>query len=148
MTNSNRFRVAAGTLIGYNILGTLLTWAAHLQKAGTGAANAVTGGTQFTGPLILVVIAIAALAVTFSARRRVALVGIFLLALYGAGFAFGEVTELFQHNVGISAGRWDVVLAGSVVGALIGIATAAFALAGLLAARRRAGRPVPQQTAN
>jgi Ca2+/H+ antiporter len=148
MTNSNRFRIAAGTLIGYNILGTLLTWAAHLQKQGTGTANAVTGGTQFTGPLIIVAIAVVALAVTFSDHRRVALTGFFLLALFGAAFAFGEVTELFQHNVGISAGRWDVVLAGSVVGAVMGIATAAIAAAGLLAARRRAGRPVPQQTAN
>jgi len=147
MTNSNRFRIAAGTLIGYNILGTLLTWAAHLQKPGTGAANAVTGGTQFTGPLIIVAIAVVALAVTFSDRRRVALTGVFLLALFGVGFAFGEVTELFEHNVGISAGRWDVVLAGSVIGAVIGIATAALAVAGL-AARRRAARPVPQQTAN
>jgi len=147
MTNSNRFRIAAGTLIGYNILGTLLTWAAHLQKPGTGAANAVTGGTQFTGPLIIVAIAVVALAVTFSDRRRVALTGVFLLALFGVGFAFGEVTELFEHNVGISAGRWDVVLAGSVIGAVIGIATAALAVAGL-AARRRAARPVPRQTAN
>jgi hypothetical protein len=148
MTNRSRFRIAAGTLIGYNILGTLLTWAAGLQKPGTGAASAITGGTQFTGPLILAAIAVAALAVTFTARRRVALAGVVLLALYGAGFAFGEVTELFQHNVGISADRWDVVLAGSAAGAVIGIATAVLAVAGLLAPRRQAGHPVPQRTAN
>jgi hypothetical protein len=148
MTNRNRFRITAGTLIGYNILGTLLTWAAGLQKPGTGAANAITGGTQFTGPLVLVAVAVVALAVTFSARRRVALAGVFLLGLYGAGFAFGEITELFQHNCGISAGRWDVVLAGSVIGAAIGITTAVLAVAGLRSARRQAGRPVPPQTAS
>jgi len=141
MTNSNRFRIAASTLIGYNILGTILTWAAGLQKPGTGAANAIGGGTQFTGPLILVAVAVLALAATFSARRWLALTGVFLLGLFGAGYALGEVSELFQHNVGISAGRWDVVLAGSVIGAVLGIATAVLAVAGLLAARRRAGAP-------
>ena len=143
----NRFRIAAGTLIGYNIIGTILTWAAHLQKPGTGAANAIAAGTQFTGPLILVGIAIVALAVTFSARRRLALGGVFLLGLYGVGFAFGELTELFQHNVGISPGRWDVVLAGSVIGAVIGISTAVLTAAEL-AGRRRASRPAPQPGAN
>jgi hypothetical protein len=121
--NINHFRVIAGTLIGYNILGTVLTWAAHLQKPGVGAANAIGGGTQFTGPLVLVVVA-AALALTFSARRRAAGIGVFLVSLFGAGFAVGEISELFQHNVGISAGRWDVVLAGSVIGAAIGITCA------------------------
>lgn len=53
----NRFRIAAYILIGFNILGTLLTWTAHLQKPGTGAASAVADGTQFTGPLIFVAVA-------------------------------------------------------------------------------------------
>ncbi len=137
----NHFRVAAGTLIGYNILGTVLTWAAHLQKPGVGAANAITGGTQFTGPLVLVVLASAALALTFSARRRVAGTGVFLVSLFGAGFAIGEISELFQHNVGISAGRWDVVLAGSVIGAAIGI-TCAVLGAALVVTQRRVSRRV------
>jgi hypothetical protein len=137
----NRFRAAAGTLIGYNILGTILTWVAHLQKPGVGAANAIAGGTQFTGPLVLVVLGAAALALTFSGRRRVAGTGVVLIILYGAGFAIGEVSELFQHNVGISAGRWDVVLAGSVIGAAIGITCAVLGMA-LLVAQRRVSRRV------
>jgi hypothetical protein len=138
---ANRFRAAAWALIGFNILGTILTWAAHLQKPGTGAANAIAAGTLFTGPLLLVALAIVALALTFSARRWLAGIGISLLALYGVGFAFGEITELFQHNVGISAGRWDVVIAGSVIGAVIGITEAVLAVRTLVR-MRRADRPV------
>ena len=137
----NRFRTAAYVLIGFNILGTILTWFAHLQRPGVGAANAIAGGTQFTGPLIFVVVAIAALALTFSARRWLARTGMILLAIYGAVFAIGEISELLQHNVGISAGRWDVVLAGSVIGAIIGIADAVIAVRALIKTRR-SGRPV------
>jgi hypothetical protein len=132
----HRFRLAAGTLISYNILGTVLTWAAHLQKPGVGAANAIAGGTQFTGPLVLVILGAAALALTFSGRRWVAGTGVFLIVLYGAGFAVGEISELFQRNVGISAGRWDVVLAGSVIGAVIGLACAVLGTAWLVTQRR------------
>jgi hypothetical protein len=139
----NRFRIAAGLLIGFNILGTILSWAAGLQKPGTGLANAIAGGTQFTGPLVLVAIAIIAMAATYSARRRLALVGVFLLALYGAGFSVGEVSELFQHNVGISSGRWDAVLAGAVTGILVGVPTAVLGVVTLLGARRRTPAPAP-----
>jgi hypothetical protein len=132
----NRFRIAAVTLIGFNILGTILTWIARLQQPGIGAANAVAAGTQFTGPLIFVVLGAIAVALTFSARRVLARVGVVLLAIYGAGFAVGEISELFQHNVGISPARWDVVLAGSVIGAVIGLACAALAVLALIAQRR------------
>jgi cell division protein FtsX len=81
------------------------------------------------------------LVLTFSARRWLAVVGISLLAHYGVGFAFGELTELFQHNVGISACRWDVVIAGSVIGAIIGIAEAVLGVQTLVR-MRRADRPV------
>lgn len=134
--NIRHFRLAAGTLISFNILGTVVTWAAHLQKPAVGAANAIVGGTQFTGPLVLVVLGAAALALSLSGRRWVAGTGVFLLALYGAGFAVGEISELFQRNVGISAGRWDVVLAGSVIGAVIGIACAVLGTAWLVSQRR------------
>ena len=133
---ANRFRAVAWVLIGFNILGTILTWAAHLQKPGTGAATAIAGGTQVTGPLLLVAVAIVAVAVTYSARRWLARTGIVLLALFGAGFAFGEITELFQHNIGISAGRWDVVIAASVIGAIIGITEAFLAVKTLLTSRQ------------
>ena len=133
---ANRFRAAAWALISFNILGTILTWAAHLQKPGTGAANAIAGGTQVTGPLLLVAVAIVAVVLTYSTRRWLARTGIVLLALFGAGFAFGEITELFQHNIGISAGRWDVVIAASVIGAIIGITEAFLAVKALLTSRQ------------
>lgn len=132
----NRFRIAACTLIGFNILGTLLTWAAHLQKPGTGAANAVGAGTQFTGPLIFVALGVVALGLTYSARRALVRTGVFLLALFGAGFAFGETTELFQRNVGISSARWDIVLAGSAIGAIAGLTCAVLGVLALVAHRR------------
>jgi hypothetical protein len=132
----NRFRTAAVTVIGFNILGTILTWIAHLQKPGIGAANAVAAGTQFTGPLIFAALGAVALALTLSARRILARIGVVLLAIYGAGFAIGEISELFQHNVGISPARWDVVLAGAVIGAVIGLTCATLAVLALAAQRR------------
>jgi hypothetical protein len=132
----NRFRIAATALIGFNILGTILTWVAHLQQPDAGAASAITGGTQFTGPLILVALGAIALALTFSAHRVLVRIGVVLLAVYGAGFAFGEISELFQHNVGISSARWDVVLIGSVIGAVTGLTCATFAVLTMAAQRR------------
>jgi hypothetical protein len=132
----NHFRTAAYLLIGFNILGTILTWTAHLQRPTIGAANAIGAGTQFTGPLVLVALAIVALVLTFSARRWLARTGLILLAFYGAGFTIGEISELFQHNVGISAGRWDVVLVGSVIGAIIGITDAILAVRAVLKSRQ------------
>jgi hypothetical protein len=138
---ANRFRTAAWSLIGFNILGTILTWAAHLQKPGTGDANAIAAGTKFTGPLLLVALAIVAVALTFSARRWLAGIGILLLGLYGAGFAIGEISTLFEHNIGISADRWDVVIIGSVIGAVIGVTEAVLAMQTLVR-MRRTDRPV------
>jgi hypothetical protein len=140
----NRFRIAAAALIGFNVLGTILTWAAHLQQSDIGAANAVAAGTQFTGPLFLVALGAVALALTFSARRRLARTGVVLLAIFGAGFAIGEISELFQHNVGISPARWDAVLVGSAIGAVIGLTCTTLAVLALAAqrrARRAAERP-------
>lgn len=89
--------------------------------------------------------AIVAVVVTFSARRWLARTGIVLLALYGAGFAIGEITEPFQHNIGISAGRWDVVIAASVIGAIIGITEALLAVKALVRSRQ-ADRPAATST--
>lgn len=133
---ANRFRAAAWALIGFNILGTILTWAAHLQKPGTGAANAIAAGTLITGPLLLAALAIVAVVLTFSARRWLARTGIVLLALYGAGYGFAQITEPFRHNIGISAGRWDVVIAASIIGAIIGITEAVLAVKALLTSRQ------------
>lgn len=138
---ANRFRTAAWILIGFNILGTILTWTAHLQKPGTHAAHAMANGTEFTSPLFLVAIGIVAVFLTFSARRWLVGTGLSLLALYGAGFGIGEIVELFKHNVGISAGRWDAVIVGSAIGAIIGF-TEAFLVVRTLVSMRRSGRAV------
>ena len=137
--NSKKFRITAGVLIGFNILGTIVTWAVHLTKPGTSAASAIGGGTQFTGPLFLVAVALVALLMAGSARRWIAVTGTVLVTLFGAGFAVGEVSELFQHNVGMSAAKWDAVLAGAVVGAILGISSAVLG-ARVLLARRAANR--------
>jgi hypothetical protein len=144
--NSKKFRVTAGVLIGFNILGTIVTWAAHLTKPGTSAASAIGGGTQFTGPLFLLVVALIALLMAGSARRWIAVTGTVLVTLFAAGFTVGEVSELFQHNVGISAAKWDVVLAGAVVGAILGISSVVLGVRVLLT-RRAANRADQAQTA-
>jgi hypothetical protein len=59
-----------------------------------------------------------------AARRWIAVTGTVLVTLFGLGFAVGEISELFQRNVGMSAAGWDVVLAGAVVGAVLGICSA------------------------
>jgi len=52
-------------------------------------------------------------------RRWLAVTGTVLVTLFAAGFTVGEVSELFQHNVGMSAAKWDVVLAGAVIGVIL-----------------------------
>ena len=137
--NSTTFRVTAGVLIGFNILGTIVTWAAHLTKPGTSAASAIGGGTQFTGPLFLLVVALVALLMAGAARHWIAVTGTVLVTLFAAGFTVGEVSELFQHNVGMSAAKWDVVLAGAVIGAILGVSSAVLGVRALLV-RRAASR--------
>lgn len=46
------FRVAAAVLILFNLIGTVITWTAHLVKPGTANTAAVLSGTEFTGPLV------------------------------------------------------------------------------------------------
>jgi hypothetical protein len=137
-----RLQIAAIALIGFNLVGTILTWIAHLTKPGTGDANVIGGGTLFTGPLFLLALVIVALLLTRSSRPAVATVGVVLLTLFALGFTVGEVSELFQHNVGISGAKWDVVLAASVVGVVLGAATAAMGVRTLVANRKTARQPV------
>jgi hypothetical protein len=137
--SSKKFRVTAGVLIAFNILGTILTWVFHLTKPGTSAASAIGSGTQFTGPLGLVAVALIALLLAGSARRWIAVTGTVLVTLFGVGFTVGEISELFQHNVGMSAAKWDIVLAGAVIGAILGICSAVLGVRALLA-RRAASR--------
>ena len=132
----NQFRLAAVALIAFNVLGSVATWLAGLQNPKVGVAYAIGGGTQFTGPLVLLFLACCALALTYTRRRRVQRIGIVLVGIWGASFALGDVTQLFQHNDGISQVRWDVVLAGAVIGIVLGAATATCAVRLLLAQRR------------
>ena len=120
----SRFRVFAIALVAFNIVGTVLTWIAHLQKPGTSLAHAFGDGTEFTGPIFLIVLSCIAFAMTYVSRRFVWVVGVAWLGLWGLGFAFGETTELFKHNVGVSSGKWDAVLALSVIGLVVGIVCA------------------------
>lgn len=131
----SRLRLTAITLIGFNVIGTLLTWIAHLQKPGTSTANAIGGGTQFTGPIVLIVIGCIAFGLTLARRPIAASVGIALLGLWGLGFAVGEASELFQHNVGVTQGRWDVILVGAAIGMIVGLSCAVSALLTLRATR-------------
>lgn len=137
----NRFRAAAMTLIGFNLVGTFLTLGFHLWKAGTGWTHAIGQGTWFTGPLVLMAIGTIALALTYSGRKRLGVVGVFLLGLWGFGFAIGEISEFFQKRVGVSPAKWDVVLIGSAIGLVIGGATAVTAVR-VLTSRRRQGAQV------
>jgi hypothetical protein len=132
----SRFRVAAIILIGFNVIGTLLTWIAHLQKPGTSLTNAIGGGTQFTGPIILIAIGCVAFGMTFAHRPIIATVGVALLCLWGLGFAVGETSELFQHNVGVSPDKWHVIIVGAVIGLLIGLSCAFSGMPTLRPSRR------------
>jgi len=84
-------------------------------------------------------VALIALLMAGTARRWIAVTGTVLVTLFGVGFTIGELSELFQHNVGMSAAKWDVVLAGAVVGAILGICSAVLGVRVLLA-RRAANR--------
>jgi len=138
----NQFRLAAVTLIAFNVLGSLATWVAGLQNQKLGVANAIGEGTQFTGPLAFLFLACCALALTYTRGRITQRIGIVLIGIWGASFALGDLTQLFQHNDGISSGRWDVVLAGAVIGIVLGVTTATCAVRLLLAQRqeRRLGQ--------
>jgi hypothetical protein len=131
-----QFRLAAVALIAFNILGSVATWLAGLQNSKVGVAYALGGGTQFTGPLVLLFLACCALALTYTHGRRLQRIGVVVVGIWGASFALGDLTQLFQKNDGISQGRWDVVLAGAVVGIVLGVATAGCAVRLLLAQRR------------
>jgi hypothetical protein len=76
-----------------------------------------------------------ALLMAGSARRWMAVTGTVLVTLLSVGFTVGEISELFQHNVGVSAAKWDVVLAGAVIGAVLGTCSAILGVRALLALR-------------
>ncbi|HVA08160.1 MAG TPA: hypothetical protein VNG12_15590, partial [Acidimicrobiales bacterium] len=117
MTLTN-FRIAAWTLIVFNVVGTVATWTAHLDTPGTGNAHAIANGTNFTGPVVFVAVWIAVVLLTM-VRGFARTIAIILMTLFALGFGFGEVTEFFQSNHGLGSGRWNIVLAASGVGLAI-----------------------------
>ena len=132
MNDAVQSQIRAGREHGYG--------ACHRELSGEAASPPpLGGGTQFTGPLFLVAVALIALLMAGTARRWIAVTGTVLVTLFGVGFTIGELSELFQHNVGMSAAKWDVVLAGAVVGAILGICSAVLGVRVLLA-RRAANR--------
>ena len=133
----NRFQIAAITLIGFNIIGTLLTWAAHLQKPGTSTLHAMAQGTEFTGPTVFVALWCVTFAMTFR-PGRIGSVGTTLTTVFALLFTIGESTELGKSNVGISSAKWDLVLAATVIGVIAGISTVAAGVATTITRRRRA----------
>ena len=140
-----RFQTAAITLIAFNVVGTLLTWATHLQKPGTSTLHALDQGTEFTGPVVFV--ALWCLTVAMSYRpRRVGSAGIILTTVFALLFTIGESTELAKSNVGITAAKWDVVMAAAILGVILGVGTVAAGVRAVVA-RRRHQSAAPELTA-
>lgn len=52
----SRYRAVAIAFVGFNVVGTVLTWIAHLQKPGTSLRNAIGSGTEITGPVVLIAV--------------------------------------------------------------------------------------------
>jgi hypothetical protein len=131
----NRFRIATAVLIIFNVVGTVVTRTAHLSKPGTSVRDAILGGTEFTAPLIFLVLWIGFL-VMMSKTGRIATVGRWLMAAFAAVFAFGDVTELFKKNVGLSASKWHSVLALTGVSLAMGFAVAVLGIIAIASTRR------------
>jgi hypothetical protein len=131
----NRFRVATAILILFNVLGAVVTWTVHLSKPGTSAGDAILGGTEFTAPLILIVLWIGFL-VMMSKTGRVASVGLWLMTAFAAVFAFGDVTELFKKNIGVSASKWHSILALTGISLALGLAVAVLGIIAIASALR------------
>jgi hypothetical protein len=135
MTLKN-FRLAASALIVFNIIGTVVTWTAHLVKPGTSNAHAILNGTEFTGPLLFITLWIVFVLMTLI-RGRAATVGAILMTLFALGYAIGETSQLFTGNVGLSSAKWHFVEAASVVGLAIAATTVILGIGQLVTSRKR-----------
>jgi hypothetical protein len=131
----NRFRIATATLILFNVVGTVVTSTTHLSKPGTSSAHAIMSGTEFTAPLIFIALWIVFVAM-MSTKGRAATVGLWLMTMFAAVFAFGDVTELFKKNIGVSSNRWHLILASDVVSLAIGLTVVVFGIAAITSSRR------------
>ena len=78
-------------------------------------------GTEFTAPLIFLVLWVGFL-VMMSNAGRVATVGLWLMTLFAAVFSFGEVTEFFKKNIGVSAAKWHLILGLAGIWLAVGLA--------------------------
>jgi hypothetical protein len=136
-----RFRDATIALIGFNLVGTVAAWTFHLTKPGTSAAHAVLAGTEFTAPLLFVAIWVV-FAVLLSNASRAATVSLWLMTLFAVGFAFGDVTELFKDNIGVSAAKWHLILAADVLSLMFGLTVAALGVATIV---NRTRQPIAQE---
>lgn len=76
----SRFRIAVVILILFNVVGTVVSWAAHLSKPGTSAANAIVGGTEFTGPIIFIALWIG-FVVMMSMTGRIVTIGLWVMPI-------------------------------------------------------------------
>jgi len=133
---SRHFQVAAIVLIVFNVVGTALSWTAHLSKPGTSNLHAVVNGTEFTGPIVFIAAWIVLVAMTWG-RGRIATIGTVLMTVFAVLFSAGEISELFKSNIGVSTGKWDVILAATVAGLVIGATTVGLGAAVLMARLRR-----------
>jgi len=135
MTTFHRFRVAAVALIAFNLIGTLITWAAHLSKPGTGAGHAILQGTEFTGPLAFIALWVAC-AFMLWANDRVATVGTWLLTVFALGFSVGETSELMKSNVGVSSAKWSTIIVLDVIGLALALTVVALGVLTIIHTRR------------
>jgi hypothetical protein len=137
MTLKN-FRAAAEVLIVFNLIGTVVSWTAHLVKPGTSNVHALYAGTEFTSPVIFTAFWIVFVLMMLRAGvfGTVRTVGAILMTLSALIFLIGETSELFKSNVGISSGKWDFVKAASGVGVIIALVTVILGVGYLVTSRR------------
>ena len=130
-----RFRNATIALVVFNLAGTVVSWTAHLTKPGTSSAHAIVAGTEFTAPLLFVAFWIV-FAVLLSTKSRATTVSLWLMTLFAVGFAFGDVTELLKNNIGVSSGKWHLILFADVVSLSLGLGVAVLGLATIVRSRQ------------
>ena len=135
MTLTN-FRIVAVMLIIFSLIGTIVTWTAHLVKPGTPNTEAILSGTEFTAPLVFIASWMVFVLMT-RIRGMVGTVGMVLMTLAALVFAIGETTELFKSNIGLNSAKWTFVLAASVVGLAIAVITVVLGIGYLVKSRKR-----------
>jgi hypothetical protein len=134
MTLKN-FRVTASVMIIFNVIGTILTWTAHLVKPGTANSHAIYAGTEFTGPVLFIALWIVFVLMTLS-KDSVSKIGAVLMTIFALVYGTGETAELFKSNVGLSSAKWNLIIAASCVGLAIAAITAILGIGHLVRSRK------------